>query len=110
MPHHGDRAGPEPAIVYERGLYLADADDLLARLRTIPDDAASVLLIGHNPGIQELALSLTPSRARRERKRLSEKFPTAAVAWFRIDARHWSELGAQEAELVAFVRPADLKD
>jgi phosphohistidine phosphatase len=68
------------------------------------------MLIGHNPGLQDLALSLTPARARRDRKHLTEKFPTAAVAWFRLNTRKWSEAGPEAAELVAFLRPTDLKD
>ncbi len=100
----------EPQIAYERRLYLADADDLLARLQEIADEVPSVLLIGHNPGMQDLALALAPTRMRRERRRLAEKFPTAAVAWFRSGAKSWSDIRPNETELVAYMRPADLKD
>lgn len=101
------QAGPE--IVYERRLYLADADALLARLREIADDVPNVLVIGHNPGMQDLALTLAPTRMRRERRRLAEKFPTAAVAWFRAGAKRWSDIEPNRTELLAYMRPADLK-
>lgn len=100
----------DPVIVYERRLYLADASDLLDRLHEIADDVPSVLMVGHNPGMQDLALALAPKRMRRERRRLAEKFPTAAVAWFRTGAKHWSDIKPNETELLAYVRPADLKD
>jgi phosphohistidine phosphatase len=79
----------------EPELYGAGADALLARLRGVPDAVASVLLIGHNPGMQQLAFNLAG---------LDDKFPTAALATFEVDG--WSRLG--RAELVDYVRPRDL--
>jgi len=102
--------GCEPAITYERRLYLADADGLLARIQQVADDVRSVLLIGHNPGMQELAVSLTPATARNARRRLAEKFPTTALARFRSGAARWSDLTPDVTKLVSYVRPADLDD
>jgi len=89
-------------IEIEEGLYAADAERLLARLRELPESAGSVLLIGHNPGLQELALTLAPGSAG-----IAEKFPTGALASFALDTP-WLRLGQTRAELVAYVVPREL--
>ncbi len=93
-------------VHYERRLYAASADDLLERLRTVPDPISSVLLIGHNPGIEELALQL--ARPSPDRDNLHAKFPTAALATLKLTSSRWSELELGCACLIAFVRPRDL--
>jgi phosphohistidine phosphatase len=89
----------------ERQLYGASADALLAGLRRLPDKFDSVLVIGHNPGLQELALALAAPGT--ERERVAEKYPTAALATLEL-AGGWPQLAPGAAELVAFVRPRDL--
>lgn len=96
--------GPATMTRTEKSLYLASAEDLLDRIHDIDDDVASVLVIAHNPGLQELAIALAP---RRERKALAEKFPTAALAWFRLSSS-WSNLRPGANELMAYKRPVDL--
>jgi phosphohistidine phosphatase len=105
-----DAIGAEAEIVYDKALYLAEPNDLLARIRKSDGGAASVMVIGHNPGMQELALALLRPGAKKSRAKLSEKFPTAAVACFDIPIAKWTELQPGEATLTAFVRPADLGD
>jgi phosphohistidine phosphatase len=96
-----------PAIRVEGELYGASADALLERLRSVPDAVGSVMLIGHNPGLQELALVL----ARRSDTvgELEAKYPTAALATLTLPVASWRELGPATAELVALVRPRDLE-
>jgi phosphohistidine phosphatase len=93
------------AVRIEDGLYEASAGDLLAALRAVHSHMDSVLLIGHNPAIQQLAVALAGTGAQLEP--LREKFPTAALATLAFQA-DWSELAPGAAELVAFVRPRDL--
>ena len=93
-----------PAVLVERDLYAANAPALLGRLRSLPDTVESVMLIGHNPGLQDLALDLArPSPTARE---LATKYPTAALA---IGASNRQEIDHETAELVALVRPRDLE-
>jgi phosphohistidine phosphatase len=89
----------------ERGLYAASERELLARLRKLPEELPSAMLIGHNPGIQRLALSLASGGG--DLERLKRKYPTAALATLAIRGT-WRELGPDGAELAAFVRPKDL--
>jgi phosphohistidine phosphatase len=81
----------------------ASARELLARLRRLPDDVASVLVIGHNPGIHELALELAGSAPQ-----LAGKFPTAALATLAFHGSAWGELGPEATELVELTRARDL--
>jgi len=92
----------DAAIEIEDGLYAAGSDRLLGRLRALPETAGAVLLIGHNPGLQDLALALAPGATR-----LEEGFPTGALASFALDDT-WARLGEVRAELVAYVVPREL--
>ena len=89
----------------ENGLYAASSDELLVRLRDVPERVASVLLIGHNPGLHELGVTLVS--AGDELGRLVEKFPTAALATLAIP-KTWSQLGPADATLTAYVVPKQL--
>jgi phosphohistidine phosphatase len=86
-------------------LYAASAADLLEVLRELPDEVESVMLIGHNPGLEDLAVSLGGDG--REIARVREKFPTAALATLEFSAG-WRELAPGSAELVDFVKPKEL--
>ena len=65
------------------------------------------MLIGHNPGLQDLALAL--ARLPRTVSELAAKFPTAALATFDVPISTWRELDHRTAEIVDFVRPRDLE-
>jgi len=101
----GFSVGDEAEVVVERGLYAASATELLERLRGVEPGVDSVMLIGHNPGMQELALALAGSGD--ELDAVRRKFPTGALVSMTFDGP-WSELGPGSAELVGFVRPREL--
>jgi phosphohistidine phosphatase len=90
----------------EKRLYAASSDELLERLRLVPDAVASVLLIGHNPGLQELALVLAAGGD--ELERLRAKFPTGALATL-VLATTWHRLTPADAMLSAYVVPKQLR-
>jgi phosphohistidine phosphatase len=104
-----ERIGPAlgtATVRFERELYGASESGLLDRLHRVSDGTGSVMLVGHNPGIEQLALDLArPSPLRSE---LEAKFPTAALATLELPGPRWSELERGSAELVGFVRPRDL--
>jgi phosphohistidine phosphatase len=89
--------------VFEEGLYAASAAELLSRLRRIPARTPSVMIIGHNPGLQDLAVMLAGHGNRLER--LREAFPTAALAVLSSSIASWRELGTDDAELIDYVVP-----
>jgi phosphohistidine phosphatase len=99
---------PVPPIALEKGLYLASEPALLVRLRAVPEDVRTVLLIGHNEGIGELAEALAGTGDPTALGRLDEKFPTGALATFEVPDEPWRDLAAGAGDLLAFVRPRDL--
>jgi phosphohistidine phosphatase len=94
----------EVAVQVEEQLYGASSETLLERIHSLPDEVGSLLLIGHNPGLQDLALALASSGA--ELERLEAKFPTAALATLAL--ARWSSLGPGDAELVSYLVPKQL--
>jgi phosphohistidine phosphatase len=86
-------------IQLEEALYRAGVEAVLGRLREVNDAVGSVLLVGHNPTLHELALALT--------SRELERFPTGALASMTL-ATSWADLADGGAELVAFVVPGEL--
>lgn len=95
-------------MTLEGGLYGASAEDLLERIRLVPEAADSVMLIGHNPGLHELALVL--AAAGRKLERLERRFPTAALATLTpLDTTTWSQLSRADAVLAAYVVPKQLR-
>lgn len=99
---------PAPPISLESGLYLASEDVLLAHLQAVASDVSTVLLIGHNDGIGRLAVALAGGGPAEALASLREKFPTGALAVFRVPDGPWSDLEPGSAKLVEFVRPRDL--
>ena len=97
--------GDDVAVSVEADLYAASADELLERLRTVDDDVESVMLIGHNPGLEQLALGLAGSGD--ELPDLRRKFPTGALATLSFAGR-WRDLALGSAELTDFVKPKQL--
>jgi phosphohistidine phosphatase len=91
-----------------RELYLADPDTLLAQLAQADDREASVLVIGHNPGLHELALLLAAGGDGAARARLREGFPTAALAVLELDIARWDEIRPGCGSLVELRVPRDL--
>lgn len=94
-------------------LYLASATQILSVLHGVSDTVRSVMVVGHNPGLHDLAMTLTGAHAmssnRHITRRLAEGFPTGALAEFTVAAR-WAELGEGGGQLVRFLCPRDLPE
>ena len=86
-----------PQIHFEERLYGAAAEELVAVLRTVPDAVSSVLLIGHNPGLEELGALLDPHSA-------PEPLPTCALLAFELAGR-FGAIGEGGGRLVARTVP-----
>ena len=99
-----------PEIRYLERLYLAEPDELMACVQEVSDATPSVLLIGHNPGLQEMALLLLPESQADIRARIDAKFPTGALIRLSSRARSWSRLVPGKLKLVEYVTPAELQD
>jgi phosphohistidine phosphatase len=95
---------PAPQTLFEDLLYLAGTSRLLDRLQRLPEPAESVLLIGHNPGLHQLAAALASAASE-----LADGFPTAALAVLRIPGA-WSGLKPRQATLIDYKTPKTLKN
>ncbi len=94
---------------WDRRVYLASGVTLLDVVHDAPDAAESVLMCGHNPGLEDLILMLVPDNADdRLRDDVEEKFPTASLAELAFDVEHWADIACNSARLTRFVRPRDL--
>ena len=103
-----DRLPARPRVAIEPDLYLADAGTLLAHVRDLSDEHERAMLVAHHPGIADLAEMLVTQGPHDARRRLEEKFPTAALAILDLDEARWSEIGSG-ATLVAFILPRELE-
>ncbi|MEV3987645.1 histidine phosphatase family protein [Streptomyces sp. NPDC049837] len=74
------RLAARPPVRHDRRLYGTHAADLLTVIRETADDVGTLLLVGHNPAVQELILLLAAEALGDALDRVREKFPTAAIA------------------------------
>ncbi len=95
-------------------LYLAPPRVILQQARGAPDRAATLLVIGHNPGMEECASQFARREGSEEEfarlAMMREKFPTAALAAFAFDAEHWKDIAFGGGALISFETPKDFKD
>lgn len=100
--------GGSIAPIYDRRAYLASSAALLDIVRETPDAVERLLLVGHNPGLAELALLLVPEDDNDVRETVEDKYPTAALATIALDIGSWEACEPGSGALVSFVRPRDL--
>jgi phosphohistidine phosphatase len=96
------------APVWERRIYLASAAGSSCTTSSKVAAAEHVLLVGHNPGLEDLVLMLVPAAPDGLRALVEEKYPTATLAEMRFDIADWSAVAAGGGDLRRFVRPRDL--
>jgi phosphohistidine phosphatase len=97
--------GEQARFVVDRRLYGADPDDVVAILRELPDDVRSVMVVGHNPTLEEVALELVDPDDATGRERLERGLPTGALAMVRMPAPSWSVVSPGTGSLVELIIP-----
>jgi phosphohistidine phosphatase len=97
-----------PKVVHDKRLYDAEADALLAVIKETARPVHSLLLVGHNPGLAELAALLMASGDVETRQRLIEKFPTTGLAVIDFPLDDWGKLHPKAGRLDRFVIPRAL--
>jgi len=93
-------------LEFRAELYLADPKTIMEMVRGAPDEIATLLVIGHNPGMQLAALKLSAGDPAGRRDEIEDKFPTAALAVIEFDIASWAK--AKAGDLVAFDSPKAL--
>ncbi len=94
--------------IEQNALYEATRFLIMGLLRELPASSHAHLVVGHNPGMAEVANLLTGEGAAAERLRLASKFPTGSLAVIAFDRPDWSDLGPRTGWLERFVTPGDL--
>lgn len=100
---------PEPPVVFEDALYHAAAPNMATRLRKVDADKQHVMIIGHNPGMQVLALKLAGAGKASVRAAMASKFPTAALAIISFEVNAWRAIREGGGHLQRFVTPKQLR-
>lgn len=102
-----------PLVEPMDSLYLATAATLLSSIQAVAETVRSVLLVGHNPGLHDLAIQLIGAHAMTfgndDMRRLSEGFPSGALAEYTVPGP-WGTLDEGGARLVRFLCPRDLTE
>jgi phosphohistidine phosphatase len=101
--------GTDVEVTTDDAIYTFDADDLVERLRSVPSSVDSVMVVGHNPALHDLASLLTGEGDSAALAQLRVKFPTGALAMLDLGGMEWSRLGAGQAYLTALVLPRQLE-
>lgn len=97
-----------PRVNVDDNLYMASPSTIIAWLTRLQPEIESVLLIGHNPGFEEVAERLASNGKNKALKRMRGKFPTGALAVIRFNVDGWSSVAEGTGYLERFVRPKDL--
>ena len=100
----------EPEVELVPELYGADVSQLLETIRDASSaDPKRLMLVGHNPGMHELALALAGGGDRAGRKALTDNLPTSGLAIFDFDIDDWADVAFRRGRLAAFVSPKLLR-
>jgi phosphohistidine phosphatase len=93
---------------FDKRIYMASAASLFDVVRETPDSVQTLLLVGHNPGLEDLLLLATEGETSALRSEAESKYPTATFSTLSLPAASWAEVTEGGASLVRFVRPRDL--
>lgn len=100
-------SAPSP-LLYDDRLYLAAPEGMIAVARERGGAARRLMLVGHDPGMHQLAIRLAAAGDFALRGRVAAKFPTAGLAQIALDLAAWSDFAGQTGELRGFWRPRDV--
>ncbi|HWK34458.1 MAG TPA: histidine phosphatase family protein [Hyphomicrobium sp.] len=107
----GSWSGAPPPVVYDEAIYMASPAELIAELRTLAATSPQpgrVMMVGHNPGFEELAELLTGGGDPSARELMARKFPTCALAVITFEGDDWAAIGPGKGTLTRFITPAHL--
>jgi phosphohistidine phosphatase len=91
---------------FDRRVYLASTEALLEIVHGASDEAATLLVVGHNPGLENLALLLSADGALKAE--LAIKYPTGTLTEIQFAADHWADIAKAAGTITRFIRPRDI--
>jgi phosphohistidine phosphatase len=97
----------ERDVRFSNRLYLAIPDQVISQIRNAGDECDALLVIGHNPGMQESAMAFANSRGTEHYRKIEDVFPSSGLAVLRFDADSWSDVHTGLGNLIDFYSPKD---
>lgn len=95
-----------PKTTFDKRIYEASVETLTQIIKDLPDDVNHVMLVGHNPGLQDFAVTLAVSG--RERSQIKDKLPTAALVSLEFDEELWKDVQPATGHVALFLTPNTL--
>ena len=99
----GEPGPARPLVDVRRAIYYASPEQVVAEIRTIPDDVGSAMVVGHNPTAHALAAGLGTGDDRLAVE--TRGFPTCALAVFRLSVTRWSDVAEEAGQMAGFFTP-----
>jgi phosphohistidine phosphatase len=99
----------KPTVRKLKSLYLAMPREMLRRVQAVGKEPDCVMLVGHNPGIADLANWLCSHGKAEQRANLARKFPTGAIAAIEFDVEDWGDVDAESGNLIDFATPKQIE-
>lgn len=101
-------AGRRLGATFDRRIYMASAMTLLDLVQETDEASQSILLVGHNPGLEDLIFMLTPNDGSPLRRQVDLKYPTATLAEMQFGVDRWEDITERSGTLTRLVMPRDL--
>ncbi|MCC9625771.1 histidine phosphatase family protein [Thalassospira sp. MA62] len=95
-------------VIYSEDLYMATERVLLQSIHDTHNEASTVMMIGHNPGIENFAARLFADGDEAAFESLQRKYPTCGLALFKFDVADWGQVAFGNGRLVEFTKVKDL--
>jgi Phosphohistidine phosphatase SixA len=97
-----------PEIIFAKDLYHASPSVMLDIVKKIAPGHGSVMLLGHNPGMEQFAMQIAADLSSKAAKSMMEKFPTAALAVFDLPNKSWADMEPGTGTLTCYLTPRQL--
>ena len=98
----------EPHVRFEPQMYLPTTETLTKVIQALPDEAKTVMIVGHNPGFHDLVLRLTKDDDDGHRERICGNFPTAAFSLISFPVERWGDIRPATGEIRELILPREL--
>lgn len=101
-----EAAGMSPPYQMDKKLYTTTVEQIIGRLHLLSDDIESVMVVGHNPVMHQLALTLASPAESDMRSMLEMKYPTGALTVLHFTVDFWSDISHWKGELADYMMPS----
>ncbi len=98
----------KPDIIFAENLYHASPSVMLDIVKKTTGTYRGLMLLGHNPGMEQFAMQLSADLSSKSAKAMMEKFPTAALAVFDLPNKNWADTEPGTGELISYLMPRQI--